>query len=149
MRNGKPFRPADLAVYGVIAVVIAALFLAFAVFKREGDATEIIAESNGERVFVYSFADGSLILNENFSGLVAKDVKDGVYTVVIYTDKEKTAFNTVIIERDGTTYVSDADCSRRKDCTHMKAIDESGGTIVCVPHGLKIYATGDYSPTLG
>lgn len=148
-RKGKPFRKADLVVYGLIALLVIGLFVAFVFTRTDANATEIIAERNGERVFTYSFADGSLTLNEEYSGIVEYSDLDGGYTITIFTDKKRSAFNTVVIESGGKTYISDADCSNRKDCAHMKAIDAGGGTIICVPHGLKIYATGDYSPTLG
>ena len=148
-RKGKPFRAADLIVYAVVAAITVGLFLAFTVFRRVGGSTEIIAELGGERVFSYSIADGKLTLNENFSGSTEMSESDGGYIVVIYGDKDRSSYNVVVIENGGKTYVSDADCSNRKDCVHMKAVDKNGGVIICVPHGLKIYATGDYSPTLG
>lgn len=148
-RKEKPFRPADIIVYGVVALIIIGLFIAFVFVRSNSNATEIIAERNGERVFVYSIANGRLTLNVGYSGTVEYSEKNGGYEVTVYTDKDKKSYNTIVIENDGKTYISDADCSNRKDCVHMNAIDGNGGTIICVPHGLKIYATGDYSPTLG
>ena len=51
----------------------------------------------------------------------------------------------VIVIRDGTVRVSEANCPDRT-CTHFLPISKDGQTIVCLPSGLKLVISGGEAP---
>ena len=148
VRGGKPFRPADIIVYVALAAVIVALLLAFVFLRDDAEAAEIYADCGDERVFSYSFSAGRLTVSDAFADRVDTEEEDGALVVTFWADEERTHYNEIVIG-DGEAYVRDPNCSARPDCVHMAAITDSGGIIVCVPHELKLYASGNLGPSLG
>ena len=62
-------------------------------------------------------------------------------------------WNEMIIDEGARTVaMHDADCSLRKDCTHMLPLGSGGSVITCIPHALKITPlTGEdlFLPSVG
>ncbi len=147
VKNGKPFRPADLIIYAAIAAVTIAFFIAFVFTRVSPPLEKLYADIGGIRVFSYDFIADVLTVAGGFEDRVASEETDGKLTVTVKT--KKGGYNTVLIEKSGRASVSDSDCSFRRDCVHTAAITDAGGMIVCVPHELKIYSTRDIDPSLG
>ena len=63
VREKKPFAAWDLLVYGVLAVLIAVLFIVFVFSDAFGvkDARGIRVEAEGETVYTYLFGEGGQI----------------------------------------------------------------------------------------
>ncbi len=123
------FKRWDIAVYALIAALIAILVVVFAFNGTSADV--FIAYINGEKVMEYSFADNSYIIYdpdrvEVLSDTQFKFICDGGYNVLIVDKDDKDAF------------ITDADCAG-KECKAMKL---SAGTIICAPHNLTVKAVG-------
>ncbi len=146
VKNGKPFRPADLIIYGGIIVVVLAFFIAFVFTRSSPPLEKIYADLDGKRVLTYDFASGALTVESGFSERVASEETADKLTITIDSDG---GYNTLVIEKTGRAYISDSDCSFRRDCVRTAAITDGGGMIVCVPHKLKVYASDDLNPSLG
>lgn len=145
------FAPGDLLVYGLLAVLVAVLFLITA-FGGRGAAAGIEITLAGERVYVYEFGTGGKITRGK-EALVSERTEGNAVTVTVFTDEEKENYNTVIIDRaEKTACVYAANCSFSRDCTHMPSITSSSGVIVCVPHALVVRALGEkeeFRPSVG
>lgn len=148
VREGRPFRPADLIVYGALAVIIVALFTAFVFTRTASPLTELYVDVEGERALVWTAGDQTLTVTATWRERV-DTAKDGDTTkVTIWTDDDKTRYNVIEFSAAGAK-ITDANCSAHKDCVHTAAITDTAGVIVCVPHKLKIYSSGERNPSLG
>ena len=117
----KPFRPLDIAVYALIALLIAASF-AFS-GKTSGKGFEVYV--SGEKVLEYTFGGGYLIYGDRVTVQIDGTFRitcDNGYNVLSVNDKERDAS------------IVSADCSG-KHCERMKL---SSGSIICSPHSLVI-----------
>ena len=135
VRGGKFFRLADLLVYGAAVLLIGALFLAAALIGG-GQAEGFRVEVNGETVYTYRFGVGGEVSSE-WAERVAEREEEGLLLVTVQVSEG--AWNELVID-DGakSAAMRDANCSCRKDCCAMQPVDEGGGVIVCIPHGLRI-----------
>ena len=131
------FKRWDIAVYALIAVLIAVSLIVFFANKTSTEAFEVYI--NGEKVMEYSFADNSYLIYKSDRVEVVGDAQfrficDGGYNVLKVDKDNKDAV------------VTDADCAG-KECKSMKL---SSGTIICAPHGLVVKAVGRVTePTVG
>lgn len=129
------FKPFDLIIYLIIAVIIA-LSLAFAAPKNVG---VLEASVRGAVVFAYDFS------NKTYS------VLDGQIVTVLSDTEFRISvgdgYNVVTIDaQNNDAYVSDSDCAGG-ECKKMKA---SLGSIICAPHGLVVSFKGASSePKVG
>lgn len=144
------FSAGDLIVYAVLLALVGLLFVLF-VFggqKSEGFAVDVA----GERVYTYLFGTGGKIASGKET-LVFEETEGDSVIVTVYTDETKKEYNVVVIDtKQKTAIVSEANCSLKKDCTHMPEVTLSRGAIVCVPHALTVKAVGgeeDFSPSVG
>ena len=135
IREGKLFAPWDLLVYAVTAVVIVVLFLVFVVSDifRTDDAEGIRVEADGQTVYTYVFGKGGSAA-QGWEKRVTERTEGGLLYVRI---ELQDGWNELLIDGD-MVRMFDADCSMRKDCTHMRAIGEGGSVITCIPHKLKV-----------
>ena len=150
VKKGGFFTAGDLIVYAVLIVLVVVLFLMFVFGGKEGSG--IAVESGGERVYVYMFGKGGKI-SPGKEAVVEEKTEGRTVVVTIFTDERKEEYNIIVIDTEQkTAIVSEANCSFRKDCTHMAAIAQTGDVIICVPHTLIVKAIGgqeDFSPTIG
>lgn len=139
VKKTKYFKPWDILVYGIILLIIAALFL---VVFLTGDKTSAngFTIRQGEKVvftyyfdtdrYEYSLTDGRIkIESENESSLI----------LTVYT-KDKGGFNKVKVDKlNNSVEVTDADCSLlRKDCVHTPSLKDNSSVISCLPHEMYI-----------
>lgn len=132
VREGKAFRMADLIVYGVLALLIVTLFLVvFLPGEKESEGFRITLR--GETVYAYTFGEGEILRGE---GVEVTQTGERLL-VRVGTDEE---YNVVEIDLEKeTARMREANCSARRDCTHMRAI-EGEGAILCVPHRVAVEA---------
>lgn len=144
VREDRGFKLCDLFVYGAIAVLIAALFLAAFLTTDQSPANGITVSYRNQRVFAYDFDAQTYRIDDGAHIAVLSDA-DGILTLGFY-GASKDDYNTVVIDKVArTVQVTQANCSARKDCVHMAAITDRGGVIICTPHRMKIQTTG-YEP---
>ena len=137
VREKKPFAAWDLLVYGVLAVLIAVLFIVFVFSDAFGvkDARGIRVEAEGETVYTYLFGEGGQIAS-GWEDRVEERAEGAMLYVRITTPR---GWNELAIDTEkNAVYMQDADCSFRKDCTHMQAIGGGGSVIICIPHALRV-----------
>lgn len=151
VRNGKPFRLLDLIVYGGLALAIIALFMAFVFFRPHSAIGKIFVDVRGERVVTYDFDTKALTVADGKAENVEVTKADGKTTLKIFVDDEHTEYNVIEIDDEKQSVsVTDANCSRHKDCVYSPAITSADGMIMCVPHELKVYGKSDnMNPSLG
>ena len=135
VREGRPFRAADLILYGVMFLLVAALFL-FVTFRPQEEAEGFCVEVNGARAYSYVFGEGG----EAASGWEQRIIEqmEGELLIVTVQTAEGAWNQLAVDEGEKTVRMRDANCSLRKDCTAMQPIGTGGGVIVCVPHALRV-----------
>ena len=97
-------------------------------------------------VFQYDFAGDRVQVLDAYADRVQVDARADGYDVLFWGEGEPAHFNRLAIEKSGEAYMRDADCSRRKDCTHFPRITGGGRMIVCVPHRLTVVGVGPAEP---
>lgn len=134
IRKNKPFALGDVVVYACLAVVIALLFVLF--LGRTQNATQgVKVEIRGEEVYRYEFGIGGSVV-EGVSASIEESREDNTLYIRIKTEY---GYNVICIDDEQKlVWMFDADCSRRKDCTHMFALGDGGEVILCLPHFLRI-----------
>lgn len=139
VKNSKYFSVWDIIPYAVVLIVAAVLMLVFLLPEKDS-MNGFYVEYGENRILTYDFSSDEFKVAEGYENNV--DVKDekGGYTVEINTGDGFNSFFVNIEKR--TVKMIDTDCSFTRDCTYMPAIEESGDSIICVPHKLKIIAEG-------
>ena len=137
VREGGFFSVWDLLVYAAIVLLIAALFVVFVfsdAFAAE-DARGVRVEVYGEAVYTYVFGEGGSVA-DGWETRVEERTEGQTLLVRISLQE---GWNEMIIDEGARTVaMHDADCSLRKDCTHMLPLGSGGSVITCIPHALKI-----------
>lgn len=135
VKADRGFKIFDLIVYGAIALLVAALFIAVFASRDTSPVEGIRVYAGGTAVFEYDFGKGSYtVLGESVT------VTDGE----VLTVKIDTAGGCNVLEinkAERTAKMAEADC-RGQDCVHTPAIKDNSGIIYCSPHGIKIVPFG-------
>lgn len=133
VKSDKGFRIADLIVYGIIALIITAIFIAVFFTRDQSPLKGIQVYCKGEAVFLYDFGTGEYeILNNEITAEVTSTEEGVIFKII--TDE---GYNTVSISTSGSVKMIDADC-KNKDCVYSPAITDNSGIIFCSPHGVRI-----------
>ncbi len=133
VKADKGFKIWDLIVYGAVALIIAAIFLAVFLTKDDSPLKGVRIYTQDAAVFEYDFQSGeyknlspeSVTVEEDESAIKITVSAGGGYNVVFIDLKEK------------SVKVTEADCGKR-DCVYTAAITDSSGMIYCSPHKLRI-----------
>lgn len=129
--SDKPFKKWDIAVYAVLIIFTAVLFLSVYGFKTEEGNGFTVALS-GRTVMTGNFDDGSYYIAD-YSAVSVNE--DGTFTIT----SEK-GYNVLSVDwQSGDVKVTDTDCGTSKECTFMSL---KSGAIICVPHGLTVSVIG-------
>ena len=135
VKVGRFFKLADLIIYGAIAAIVAALFIALFFTRDNGELLGIRIYVRYEAVFEYDFEKDKASV---FDGCV--DVADGETLVV--TISVDGGYNVVRIDKSARSVtVVEADC-RTHDCVRTPAIKDNNGIIFCSPHRVRIEPYG-------
>lgn len=142
VKKDRFFRIWDILVYGIIAAVIVALFLAVTLTSDKSTLEGIEVYYNNNLAFTYDFAEDKLdiTLEDN---IAVEENGARTLKILFCTDDgslaEHTDYNLIEINKsERTVSVTESDCSNRKDCVYTAAIKNSSGLIVCTPHRLRI-----------
>lgn len=131
VKEDRGFKPADLIIYGLIAVLVAALFIAVFASRDTSPLSGVRVYAGGDVVFEYDFnskeykAHGDNVTVTDGEVLKVRVDINGGYNIIEINPSARTA------------KVAEADC-RGQDCVHTPAITDNSGIIYCSPHGLKI-----------
>lgn len=139
VKKTKYFRPWDILVYGIILLVIVALFL---IVFLTGDKTSAngFTIRQGERVVFTYYFDTDRYVYTLTDGVIKIDSEDeGSLNFTVYTG-DKSGFNKIKVDKlAGSVEVVDADCSLlRKDCVYTPALKDNSSVISCLPHEMYI-----------
>jgi len=139
--NDKGFRPLDILIYALLAVLIGSLFFAL-FYQRDSERLEgFQVLSRSEQIFTYRFAtDEYQIFRQDEIEILQNDEKELIVMIHI----ESGGLNELTVEKQSRfVRMSDADCSHRKDCVHMRPLNNQNRTpVTCVPHSLTILPLG-------
>ena len=146
VKRQTAFKRADAVLYALMAALVAALFIYFALSspKTELTAIEVWVEeraSDAVCVCTYEPSSGDFHIQRGWEARVDMHTDAQGLHVTVSGLRDGEGFNTLLI-RDGQVRMQDANCSMRKDCTLFQPITHGGQTILCVPHGLSIEGLG-------
>lgn len=140
VKNSKYFSPWDLVPYIAVLAVAVVLMLVF-LLPDKSEMNGFYAEYGEQKVMSYDFDKDEFSVEDGFRESVKITSEIGGYKVEIDTED---GFNVFFVDVEKRTVkMTDADCSFSQDCTYMPAIEKSGDSIICVPHKLKLIASGD------
>ena len=136
IKKGKWFRVWDLIVYGIIAVILIALFLAVFLTRDSSPASGIRITYAGETVFEYDYSE------DKYNVLAADRIEitsDSGEKLEVTFHPKGGGYNKVVIDKKKrSASVTGADCSLRKDCAYSPAISDNSAIICCPPHKMTV-----------
>lgn len=138
-KEEKFFRPADIVLYVAIILIIVGIAL-WVFLPKNGNITESKIYYGEKEIYCYSFVTKQGLITSQGKEYVTEREENGVLFVTVFTEKGK---NVIEI---GSDYIkmSEADCSRHPDCVEkFSPLTKGNGTIVCLPHEIKILSFGD------
>ena len=137
VKTEKGFKLPDLMVYGVILLLVAALFIAIFATRNKDPFQGVQVYVNNTAVMSYNFNTGDLdiIVKDGSVEKLERENSD-VHAVKVHTGGE--AYNIIEINQSARSVrVIEADCSSH-DCVYTPAIKDNNGIIFCSPHRLRI-----------
>lgn len=147
IKNSKAFDRYDVFVYAVLLSFIALLFLFFAIFPQSQSPNGFTVTKNGHTVLDFNYDLIELTVEPEYNNMVEVVKHGNQFHVTIYTDAQKTDFNTLFIDGNLRTVVMENSNCPTKKCTHMPAVTNSG-EILCAPRDLLISGK-TFNPTTG
>lgn len=145
VRKSKPFKPADIGVYMLVALLVAVLFAAF--LGGSDETFQVVRATDietGEELFVYNVSrDDYEICSDSANGWEV-EVRESENTLEVTFSREidgETHFNTlrIICGSNPSVRMTDSLCGFHRDCVvSFGEVTMSGGVIVCSPNRLKI-----------
>lgn len=141
IKESKWFRVWDLIVYGVVAVIIAALFLTVFLTRDTSLPNGFKISYDGRDVFSYIFTEDRYE-SLSPSNIVVVEENGEKLVLTFYTDDGK-GYNKIEVDKvKRTVRVTDANCSAHKDCVYTPEIKGGSSAIICPPHGMIIRPLG-------
>ena len=138
VKAGKWFKIWDLLVYGLLAGVIVALILVFALAQKGSGLDGVSISYKGERVASFSFTDNELdILHSDYIEITEEG--EECILLTFYTEGKK-GYNTIEInKKEKSVKVTASNCSTHKDCVYSSPVKGTRSVpILCTPHALSI-----------
>ena len=141
-KKDKPFKPADVGVYMLVALLVLVLFSVF--FGQSAPQSiqyvKVVEIESGNVLFVYNVARNEYQIGENANVDVQKTDNGLSVTITQQIDGEE-RFNTfeILLNSQTSVKMTQSICGFHQDCVYnFPALSQAGGTIVCSPNGLKI-----------
>ncbi len=137
IKDGKWFRIWDAVVYGVIAVIVVALFVAVFLTRDGSPADGVKVTGGGVTVFEYDYKSGKYKVFDSDKITVIAD--NGSLLELKFIPEGGRGYNNIVIDKKNRSVkVTDADCSIRKDCVYTPAVTDNSHIICCPPHSMTI-----------
>ncbi len=138
VKEGKYFRIWDLVIYGVIALIIAALFLAVFLTKDNSSAEGFAVKYAGKTVFTYYYSSNKYEVNSAYGNITVEE-ENGEKLLLTFRTDDKNGYNKIEIDKiNKSVKVTDANCSMHKDCVYTPALKDNSSIISCPPHNMLI-----------
>lgn len=135
VKADKGFKIFDLIIYGVIVALAVISFIVVFITRDTSPLTGIQVYFKNDVVFEYDFENDSYsILNAS----VVEIEEDGEAALKIKVYPEEGKFNEILIDKNGSVKMYDANCGK-KDCVYTPEISDNSGWIYCLPHMIKIF----------
>lgn len=148
VKKDRGFKLFDLIIYGAVAALVVALFLAVFLTRDKSPLLGVKILYGNTAIYEYRFESEDGIAGESLRADCVEVVESDSEGVTIKISVEG-GFNTVYINRTARTVtVTDADCSYHRDCVYSPALSDNGSFICCVPHKIMIEPLG-YDPDDG
>lgn len=135
VKADKGFKKWDLIVYGVVILLVAALFIVTLFTRDTRELIGIRVYVYNDVVFEYDFKENKYTLTDS-AEILTED--ENSLTVKITNKKD---YNVVAVDKKGGARVIEANC-HTKDCVYTAEIVNNGGAIFCLSHGLKVLPYG-------
>lgn len=131
------FKPLDLAVYALVAVIIAvAVIVPFTAKRPLLDSLEVFYSER--LIYTYDFSKNS----GKISSDCPIDITESHGDTLLVEFKNGSDVNVLEIF-DGRAQMREANCSVYAECVNcFSAITRGGDVIVCLPHKLKVVGVG-------
>ena len=149
-KEGKPFAQypnaffarGDLAVYLLLAVAIAGVFLGVGLTFKKSTLKSVQVYCGDSLVALYDVKRQEITLSADWQGQAEYSQEKGKIILTVYHDAEKTKFNKVEFA-DGQARMTQATCFG-KDCTKTFCrVYNANQTVFCMPHDLRIVGVGE------
>lgn len=142
VKDNKPFKIWDLAIYIAVLVIAAALFITFYFTRDRGELTGISVLYDSVEIFNYDFeADIYEVKDESHIIIISEDGEGLSLRFVVNVENTEVDYNDIFIDKTAVSVtVTEADCSSHKDCCYMSDITDDSMEIYCTPHKLRITA---------
>ena len=134
-KNDRFFKPFDLIIYIVIALIVALSIISLIALTKTTDTDGFKVVKNGQEVFSYTYKNGILI-NADFKDNVTVN-SDGTITVTFDGKHNTLKFN----DDEKWVQVVDANC-KTHDCITAGKL-KSNGVILCLHNNVKILPLSD------
>ena len=132
VKADKGFRIWDLIIYGVVALLVAVLFISIFITRNKDPLSGITISVKSESVFEYEFGGTPSVLSDMVT--IEEDGKGITVTVC----PRQGDLNIVYIDKSAKTVkMKEANC-KGKQCLYFAAMKDNSGFIICDPHGIKI-----------
>ena len=139
VKKTKYFKLWDILVYGIILLLIAALFLVTFLIGDKTSANGFIIRQADKVVFTYYF-DTDKYEYSLTDGIISIDSEnESTLSLTVHT-QDKSGYNKIIVDKiNNSVKVEDANCSLlRKDCVYTPALTDNSSVISCLPHEMYI-----------
>ena len=138
------FHKPDIILYAFCAILAAVLFCVFVFPVNSSPISGFKVLIGQTEIYSYVYGDEEKINIDRKQYIEVSGKKDGVFTVKIYTDKNKESYNVLSVnDKEKSVRVISSNCSKGMDCVYTPPLSDSGGAIICVPHNLKVLPLGD------
>ena len=133
------FKGWDILIYALILLFLLALFLFFVIFPEREQLSGVEIFVKNECVFFCEFEEGSYTIED--ASRVRVEENGDLLLVTVTTEEGS---NIVSVDTKARRAdMTDADCSMRRDCVHMPAIETTASAPVsCIPHGVVVMPVG-------
>lgn len=144
-RRDKPFKPADVGAYLMVALLVAVLFAVFFAGKEDHNwqTVQVVDIQNGEQLFLYNATRNEYQINDdsiNGWDISMETTSDGLKVMFSRDVNGERRFNVIQVTRGTTPSVKmvESKCDHQECIRLFGTVTVSGGTIVCSPNNLKI-----------
>lgn len=143
IKQGKPFKKADLIIYSVITLIVCLIFVFFALFNNTRKPTGFSVSLNDQVIITCNY-NSSPVVKTGFE----EQVEIEGNKITVYTSIKKTHYNVIEIDHENMSVdITMANCSLSHDCTFLPPIKNGQGALICVPNNLIIKSiTGTFTP---
>lgn len=142
VKKDRFFKIWDILIYGIVAVVIVALFLAVTLTQDTGALTGINIYYQDALAFTYDFDEDEYEIR--LENNIRVEAENSDHITLIFCENGgsfdgPTDFNIIEIDkRERTVQVTESDCSSNQSCVRSLPLGTSYLPIYCLPHNLKI-----------